>query len=94
VGLRYHALHHLFPSIPYHNLSEAHRRIMRSLPDWEAYRRATYPTFLAAVEDLWRSARRACASPPPGEDRWFARRRQAVSANGDTSAEPQSLSAA
>ena len=27
VGLRYHALHHLMPSLPYHSLGEAHRRL-------------------------------------------------------------------
>jgi fatty acid desaturase len=27
VGLRYHALHHLLPSVPYHSLPEAHRRL-------------------------------------------------------------------
>jgi fatty acid desaturase len=27
VGLRYHALHHYFPGIPYHNLPEAYRRL-------------------------------------------------------------------
>jgi fatty acid desaturase len=27
VGLRYHALHHLMPSLPYHALGEAHRRL-------------------------------------------------------------------
>ena len=27
VGLRYHALHHLLPSLPYHSLGEAHRRL-------------------------------------------------------------------
>lgn len=27
VGLRYHALHHLIPSMPYHSLGEAHRRL-------------------------------------------------------------------
>lgn len=94
VGLRYHALHHLFPSIPYHNLAEAHRRIMRDLPEWEAYRRATYPTFLAAIQDLWRSSRRACTSPSPGEDRWFATRREVFSGTTAPSAEPKSLSAA
>jgi fatty acid desaturase len=32
VGLRYHALHHLFPAMPYHNLGEAHRRLAGQLP--------------------------------------------------------------
>jgi fatty acid desaturase len=73
VGLRYHALHHLFPSIPYHNLATAHRRIMTELPGWRAYREATYPTFFAALAELFKTARAACAAPPPGEDRWFAR---------------------
>jgi len=34
VGLRYHALHHLMPSMPYHSLGEAHRRLKGHLaPD-------------------------------------------------------------
>ncbi len=28
VGLRYHALHHLPPSMPYHSYAEAHRRLV------------------------------------------------------------------
>jgi fatty acid desaturase len=31
VGLRYHALHHLLPGVPYHNLGEAHRRLCKEL---------------------------------------------------------------
>jgi fatty acid desaturase len=78
VGLRYHALHHLFPSIPYHNLGAAHRRIRAALPGWRAYHDATYRTFGAAVRDLVASARSAAASPPPPADRWFAIRRAAL----------------
>jgi fatty acid desaturase len=34
VGLRYHAVHHLMPSMPYHSLGEAHRRLSTNLaPD-------------------------------------------------------------
>jgi fatty acid desaturase len=32
VGLRYHALHHYFPGIPYHCLPEAYRRLTGSSP--------------------------------------------------------------
>lgn len=31
VGLRYHALHHLMPSMPYHSLAECHRRLKANL---------------------------------------------------------------
>jgi fatty acid desaturase len=34
VGLRYHALHHYFPGIPYHNLAEGYRRLVKALPDY------------------------------------------------------------
>ncbi|NIO40668.1 MAG: fatty acid desaturase, partial [Burkholderiales bacterium] len=35
--LRYHALHHLFPAIPYHNLAEGHRRMMKVCPTGSPY---------------------------------------------------------
>ena len=43
VGLRYHALHHLLPGVPYHNLAEAHRRLGKALTPDSPYHRASYP---------------------------------------------------
>ena len=37
-SIRYHALHHLFPSLPYHNLSTAHSRLLERLPLESPYR--------------------------------------------------------
>ena len=42
VGLRYHALHHLLPGVPYHNLGEAHRRLKASLAPDSLYFDANY----------------------------------------------------
>lgn len=42
VGLRYHALHHLLPSMPYHSLGEAHRRLSAHLGSGSTYGRASY----------------------------------------------------
>ena len=42
VGLRYHALHHLLPRIPYHHLAEAHRRLSQALPAGSAYHRVQH----------------------------------------------------
>ena len=32
IGLRYHAIHHLFPAMPYHGLAEAHQRLKVCTP--------------------------------------------------------------
>jgi fatty acid desaturase len=42
VGLRYHALHHLLPSVPYHNLGIAHRRLAAALDPASPYFKANY----------------------------------------------------
>ncbi|HTA41220.1 MAG TPA: fatty acid desaturase [Bryobacteraceae bacterium] len=36
VGLRFHALHHYFPGIPYHNLGKAYARLTTKLPSHAA----------------------------------------------------------
>ena len=42
IGLRYHALHHLLPGVPYHALGEAHRRITAALEPGSPYHKASY----------------------------------------------------
>jgi fatty acid desaturase len=42
-GLRYHALHHMFPGIPYHSLGKAHTQLCKTFPDHPAYK-ATFTT--------------------------------------------------
>lgn len=44
VGLRYHALHHYFPGIPYHNLAQAHRRLAAALPLAAPYQKTASPS--------------------------------------------------
>jgi len=57
VGTRFHALHHLFPSLPYHALPEAHRRLDRGLPADSPYRQTEESSLLVGLRDLWRRIR-------------------------------------
>jgi len=57
VGLRYHSLHHLLPSLPYHSLGAAHRRLMSRLPADSAYRSTVRGSFVAALP-IYSTARR------------------------------------
>ncbi len=64
VGLRYHATHHLFPSMPYHALGEAHRRLMGDPSVAPAYRRTVRSSLWDAVNKLWGEARLNQTSRP------------------------------
>ena len=55
VGLRYHALHHLLPSLPYHALGEAHRRLSAHLGGDSTYPRASYPGLMPLALRLAKS---------------------------------------
>ncbi|WP_293901744.1 fatty acid desaturase [Phenylobacterium sp.] len=52
VGLRYHALHHLMPRLPYHNLGTAHRRLVEALPADHAYRQVEQRELFPALGRL------------------------------------------
>ena len=54
VGTRYHALHHLFPRLPYHNLGEAHRRLSRGLPEDSIYHKTVATSLTSELKALWK----------------------------------------
>jgi len=55
VGLRYHALHHLMPSMPYHSLDEAHRRLSAHLGAGSTFHEASHPGLIVLVARIARS---------------------------------------
>ena len=59
VGLRYHALHHLLPSMPYHSLAEAHRRLSAHLEAGTTFHGANHPGMAVLVMRIMRSTFRA-----------------------------------
>ncbi|QDV61308.1 fatty acid desaturase family protein [Crateriforma conspicua] len=56
VGTRFHALHHLFPRIPYHNLGLAHRRLTEGLPADSIYHRTNAHSLTEQIVALWQRA--------------------------------------
>ena len=61
VGLRYHALHHLLPSLPYHALGEAHRRLAGVLEAGSTFHGANHRGLGRLVARLARSSWRGRA---------------------------------
>ena len=55
VGLRYHALHHLLPSVPYHALGKAHAQLIATLDEQSPYHRGNYKGMLPLVGKIARS---------------------------------------
>ncbi len=75
LGLRYHALHHLFPSMPYHNLGRAHRRLMAQLPEDSPYREVLYPSFWSVIGELTKSMKLAKKNDYANSRSWHANKR-------------------
>ncbi len=56
VGLRYHALHHYFPGIPYHNLGLAYGRIVATASCRSEYVEYSSPSLKHSLAELYRKA--------------------------------------
>lgn len=69
VGLRYHALHHLLPSLPYHALPEAHRRLSAHAQARATYSRAHYRGLAPLVGRIAASTMRPLRAPPASRER-------------------------
>jgi fatty acid desaturase len=61
VGLRFHALHHFVPDLPYHALATAHRRLAAELPAEAGYAATISGGLLESVRTVWSEAGRARA---------------------------------
>jgi fatty acid desaturase len=57
VGLRYHALHHYFPTMPYHNLAIAHQRLIQQLPDDSVYLKTSSSSLWHSLKTLWQDVK-------------------------------------
>jgi fatty acid desaturase len=68
LGLRYHATHHLFPTMPYHSLGAAYRRLARELPDDAEFLSSTQISLADALNRLWNEAKASTGWPVGAEE--------------------------
>jgi fatty acid desaturase len=61
VGLRYHALHHLFAAMPYHNLHLAQQRLVAALPKDSPFHLANEPSLWSAIATLWHNSHQSAS---------------------------------
>lgn len=62
VGLRFHATHHLFMSLPYHNLGKAQQRLVNGLSDNSLYLKTIRKGLWDALKRIWKEASTASTS--------------------------------
>ncbi|MDP1558912.1 MAG: fatty acid desaturase [Nitrosomonas sp.] len=56
VGLRFHATHHLFMSMPYHNLGKAQQRLVNGLSDNTLYLKTVRSGLWDALTTIWKES--------------------------------------
>nr|WP_205010647.1 fatty acid desaturase [Nitrosomonas oligotropha] len=64
VGLRFHATHHLFMSMPYHNLGKAQRRLVNNLTDNSQYIKTIRSGLWPALKQIWHESSEAAKTSP------------------------------
>ena len=65
VGLRFHALHHILPTVPYHSLGTVHRLLLKELPPTSLYQQTQERSVWAAILALLRKSQALRAALPP-----------------------------
>ena len=65
VGLRYHALHHFLPAVPYHSLGTLHRRLLVEFPPDSPYHRTSQSGIFSAIRELVRRSGPIVSVPLP-----------------------------
>lgn len=70
-SIRYHGLHHLFPTLPYHNLAAAHKHLLQELPADSPYRTLDQVSWWSVFSQVMRPRKPRVASddssPPVAE---------------------------
>jgi fatty acid desaturase len=58
LGLRFHAVHHLLPNLPYHSLKTAHRRLIAAIPPDGPFRACQHRSLIAGIRSAVELRRR------------------------------------
>jgi fatty acid desaturase len=59
LGLRFHAVHHLLPNLPYHSLKTAHRRLIATIPPDGPFRACQHRSLIAGIRSAIELRRRS-----------------------------------